>query len=52
MQLTPRASAKALWYNVRDVPSCQIRRVISFGELSRSPLDEERDSRGRLALAG
>jgi hypothetical protein len=33
-------SAKALWYSVRDVGPERIRRVISFGELSRSPVTE------------
>jgi hypothetical protein len=37
---------------VRDVALHQIRRVITFGELSRSPVEEEADSRPRLALAG
>ena len=33
-------AAKALWYSVRDVVPQQIRRVITFGELSRSPVEE------------
>jgi hypothetical protein len=33
-------AAKALWYSVRDVAPPQIRRVITFGELSRSPVEE------------
>jgi hypothetical protein len=35
-----RGAAKALWYSVRDVSPQQIRRVITFGELSRSPVEE------------
>jgi hypothetical protein len=31
-------AAKGLWYSVRDVGPDQIRRVITFGELSRSPV--------------
>jgi hypothetical protein len=43
---------KAVWYRVRDVAPHQIRRVITFGELSRSPVEEEGASRPRLALVG
>jgi hypothetical protein len=45
-------AARALWYSVRDVQPHQIRRVITFGELSRSPVEEEGASRPRLALVG
>jgi hypothetical protein len=44
--------ARALWYSVRDVPPQQIRRVITFGELSRSPVEDEPAARPRVALAG
>jgi hypothetical protein len=33
-------AAKGLWYSVRDVGPQHIRRVITFGELSRSPVEE------------
>jgi hypothetical protein len=33
-------AAKALWYCPRDVPPERIRGVITFGELSRSTVDE------------
>jgi hypothetical protein len=33
-------AAKVMWNSVRDVAPQQIRRVITFGELSRSPVDE------------
>jgi hypothetical protein len=45
-QVTARDSAtatgarKALWYGVWDVAPQQNRRVITFGELSRSPVEE------------
>jgi hypothetical protein len=45
-------AARALWYSVRDVGPHQIRRVITFGELSRSPVEEEPATRPRVALAG
>ena len=35
-----RRSKKGLWYCPRDVPPERIRRVITVGELSRSPVDE------------
>jgi hypothetical protein len=35
-----RRSKKGLWYCPRDVPPERIRGVITFGELSRSPVDE------------
>jgi hypothetical protein len=35
-----RRSKKGLWYCVRDVPAERIRGVITFGELSRSPVEE------------
>jgi hypothetical protein len=31
---------KGLWYCLRDMPPERIRGVITFGELSRSPVDE------------
>jgi hypothetical protein len=37
---------------VRDVAPAQIRRIITFGELSRSPVEEELAALPRLALAG
>jgi hypothetical protein len=42
-------AARALWYSVRDVAPHQIRRVIPFGELSRSPVEEGPAPRPRLA---
>jgi hypothetical protein len=33
-------AAKGLWYSVRDVGPQHIRRVVTFGELSRSPVEE------------
>src|SRR5262249_4904378 len=33
-------AAKALWHSVRDGAPDQIRRVITLGELSRSPVEE------------
>jgi hypothetical protein len=33
-------AVRALWYSVRDVQPQQIRRVITFGELSMSPVEE------------
>jgi hypothetical protein len=35
-----RRSKKGLWYCPRDVPPGRIRGVITFGELSRSPVEE------------
>jgi hypothetical protein len=35
-----RRSKRKLWYCPRDVSPERIRRVITFGELSRSPLEE------------
>jgi hypothetical protein len=35
-----RRSKKGLWYCTRDVPPERIRGVITFGELSRSPVAE------------
>jgi hypothetical protein len=35
-----RRSKKGLWYCVRDVPPDRIRGIITFGELSRSPVEE------------
>jgi hypothetical protein len=35
-----RRSKKGLWYSPRDVSPERIRGVITFGELSRSPVDE------------
>jgi hypothetical protein len=32
-------AGKGLWYSVRDVPTRHIRRVLTFGELSRSPAE-------------
>jgi hypothetical protein len=32
--------AKALWYSVRDIAPHQIHRVITFGELSKSPVED------------
>jgi hypothetical protein len=53
LQVTHRlgGAARALWSSVRDVPPQQIRRVITFGELSRSPVDEP-DPWPRLTKAG
>jgi hypothetical protein len=31
-------AARGLWYSLRDVPAARIKRVITFGELSRSPV--------------
>jgi hypothetical protein len=33
-------AAKALWYSRRDVPPERIRGIVTFGELSRSPVEE------------
>jgi hypothetical protein len=33
-------AAKALWYCPREVPPERIRGVLTFGELSRSPVEE------------
>ena len=33
--------AKALWYSVNDIGPDRIRSVVTFGQLSRSPLEEE-----------
>jgi hypothetical protein len=35
-----RRSKKGLWYCPRDVPPERIRGVVTFGELSRSPVEE------------
>ena len=35
-----RRSKRGLWYCPRDVPPERIRGVLTFGELSRSPVDE------------
>jgi hypothetical protein len=35
-----RRSKRGLWYCPRDVPPERIRGVITFGELSRSPIEE------------
>jgi hypothetical protein len=35
-----RRSKKGLWYCPRDVPPGRIRGVLTFGELSRSPVEE------------
>src|SRR5262249_7080061 len=43
-------AAKALWYSVRDVLPQQVHRVLTFGELSRSPVEEGPAPRPRLAL--
>ncbi len=32
-------AAKGVWYSVKDIPPQNIRGVITFGELSRSPLE-------------
>jgi hypothetical protein len=45
-------AAKALWYSVRDVTPEHIRRIITFGELSRSPVEEEANRRPRLVVDG
>jgi hypothetical protein len=45
-------AARALWYSVKDIGPERIRRVITFGGLSRSPVDEESARGPRLALAG
>jgi hypothetical protein len=45
-------AARASWYSVRDVGPEHIRRVITFGELSRSPVEEGPPPRPRLAKAG
>jgi len=37
-----RRSKRGLRYSVKDVPPERIRRVITFGELSASPVDERR----------
>ncbi len=34
-------AAKGLWYSPRDIPPQHIRGIITFGELSRSPLKAE-----------
>jgi hypothetical protein len=34
-------ASKGLWYSVRDVGPRHIRRVVTFGELSRSPVEEQ-----------
>jgi hypothetical protein len=34
------SAGKGLWYSVRDVTPWHIRRIITFGELSRSPVEE------------
>jgi hypothetical protein len=39
-----RRSKKGLWYCPRDVPPERIRGVITFGELSRSPVEEAAES--------
>jgi hypothetical protein len=33
-------AAKGLWYSVRDIPPERILGIITFGELSRSPVEE------------
>jgi hypothetical protein len=33
-------AARGLWYSVRDIPPECIRAVLTFGELSRSPVEE------------
>ena len=43
-------AARALWYSLRDVALHEIRRVVTFGELSRSPVEE--GPAPRLVLAG
>jgi hypothetical protein len=40
LEQSPGGAAKAMWNSVRDVAPQQIRRVITFGELSRSSVDE------------
>ena len=40
-------AARALCYSVRDVLPQQVRRIITFGELSRSPVQEESSYRPR-----
>jgi hypothetical protein len=45
-------AARALWYSLRDVGPEHVRRIITFGELSRSPVEEEPAARPRLSLAG
>ncbi len=32
-------AAKGIWYSLRDIPPQSIRGIITFGELSRSPLE-------------
>src|SRR5262249_22545295 len=39
--------ARGLWYSLRDVAPERIRRVITFGELSRSRSSADRPTRGR-----
>ena len=41
-----RRSKRGLWYCPRDVPPERIRGVITFGELSRSPVEEAAGSAG------
>jgi hypothetical protein len=33
-------AAKGLWYSPRDIPPQHIRGIVTFGELSRSPVEE------------
>jgi hypothetical protein len=42
-------AAKALWYSVNDIGPERIRGVVTFGELSRSPVEEPTT---QLARAG
>ena len=42
-----RRNRRGLWYAVRDIPPCRIRRVAGFGELAASPVDD-----GRALVAG
>ena len=44
--------AKSLWFSRRDLGPEHIRRIITFGELSRSPVEEEATGRQQAVLAG
>jgi hypothetical protein len=35
-----RRNRRGLWYSVRDIPPARFRRLISFAELARSPVEE------------
>jgi hypothetical protein len=47
-----RKNRRGLWYCPRDIPPHRFRRMVSFADLARSPVEEESARWPRLALAG